>query len=264
MFKREFKVNMKSLILWTSILIAFFLVVFLVYPSIMDSENTKQIKGFMEAFPKEMLEMFNMDIIGIETAFGWLKTEGYVFLTLLGGIYAATLGGTILVKEEGDKTIEFLATKPISRNKIITSKIACGICNITIFTVAIAIFNFIGLSLIEEVQIKELLLITLSPLLLYFMLFFICMFISTFLKKTRLSMTISIGVTFLAYLMQILGGMSENINFIKQASLFEFVSARYITIHNSMNLGYLGIGIGIIVVAAIAIYIRYNKKELVV
>ena len=39
MFKREMKINLKSFIIWTSILIGLFLVVFLVYPSIVNSEK---------------------------------------------------------------------------------------------------------------------------------------------------------------------------------------------------------------------------------
>ena len=37
MFKREMKINLKSVMIWTSILIGLFLVVFLVYPSIVNS-----------------------------------------------------------------------------------------------------------------------------------------------------------------------------------------------------------------------------------
>ena len=41
MFKREMKINFKSFVIWTAILIGLFLVVFLVYPSIIDSENVE-------------------------------------------------------------------------------------------------------------------------------------------------------------------------------------------------------------------------------
>ena len=39
MFKRELKINLKNFIIWTSIIIAIFLVVLLVYPSIINSDN---------------------------------------------------------------------------------------------------------------------------------------------------------------------------------------------------------------------------------
>ena len=39
MIRRELKVNIKSFLIWLTILIGIFLVVFLVYPSIIDSGN---------------------------------------------------------------------------------------------------------------------------------------------------------------------------------------------------------------------------------
>ena len=44
MFKREMKINFKSYIIWTSVLIGLFLIVFLVYPSIINSENMEMIE----------------------------------------------------------------------------------------------------------------------------------------------------------------------------------------------------------------------------
>ena len=44
MFKRELKVNLKSFLIWLIILIGLFLVVFLIYPSIINSENIKMIE----------------------------------------------------------------------------------------------------------------------------------------------------------------------------------------------------------------------------
>ena len=87
MFKREMKTNLKSFIIWTLILLGLFLLVFLVYPSIVNSENMEMMDEMMKMFPEEMLKAFNMDISTIDSAFGWLKTEGFVFVLLITGIY---------------------------------------------------------------------------------------------------------------------------------------------------------------------------------
>ena len=173
MFKREFKINFKSLLLWTVILLAIYILIFAIYPSLINEETKESLNLMMESMPQEMLSAFNMDIVGIESAFGWFKTEGYVFLTLIGGLYAAILGSTILLKEESDKTIEFLYAKPVSRVQIVTSKILCGIINIFIFTLIITIGNLIGLSQSEDFELKQYLMISIIPILLYYMLFFI-------------------------------------------------------------------------------------------
>lgn len=264
MFKREFKINFKSLILWSVILLAIYILVFAIYPSLMNEESKQGIEKLMKTMPQEMLSSFNMDIVGIESAFGWFKTEGYTFLTLLGGIYAAILGGTILLKEENDKTIEFLYSKPVSRNNIVTSKILCGILNIIIFTAIITIGNLIALIGNDDFNLKQFLMISILPILLYYMLFFIMLFISTFMKKTKKAMSLVIGLVFLSYFMQLIGGMGESAKIIKDISLFEFVSSRYIILNNCIDLKYVIIGVIIITIAAIGTYFRYNKKEFLV
>ena len=98
MFKREMKVNFKSFIIWLLVLLVIFTVVFLMYPSIISSDNIKMMDEMMEMFPKEMLTAFNMDISSIDSAFGWLKTEGFVFVLLIIGCYSGILGSNILLK----------------------------------------------------------------------------------------------------------------------------------------------------------------------
>ena len=264
MFKREFKINFKSLILWSVILLAIYILVFSIYPSLINEDSKQGIEELMKTMPQEMLASFNMDLVGIESAFGWFKTEGYTFLTLIGGIYAAILGGTILLKEENDKTIEFLYSKPVSRNNIVTSKILCGIVNILIFTSIITLGNLIALMGNDDFNLKQFLMISILPILLYYMLFFIMLFISTFMKKTKKSMSLGIAIVFVSYFMQIIGGMGESVKVIKDISLFEFVSSRYIILNNTVDMKYVIIGLVIIAISTFGTYVRYNKKEFLV
>ena len=76
MFKRELKVNFKSFIIWNIILLSIFLLVYLMYPSIVSSNNIDMINELIKVFPEEVLIAFNMDISSMDSAFGWLKSEG--------------------------------------------------------------------------------------------------------------------------------------------------------------------------------------------
>ena len=122
MFSRELKVNFKSFLIWTLVIITFYLVVFLVYPSIINGEEVESLNEMMKAFPEDLLKAFNMDLASIESADGWLKSEGFVFILLIIGCYAGILGSNILLKEESDKTIEYLAVMPTKRTNIVLSQ----------------------------------------------------------------------------------------------------------------------------------------------
>ena len=263
MLKREMKVNLKSFIIWTSILIGLFLIVFLVYPSIVSSENMKMMDEMMKIFPEEMLKAFNMDISSIDSAFGWLKTEGFVFVLLITGIYSGILGSNILLKEENDKTIEYLNSVPVTRKNIVFNKILCGIFYIILMILVIGIFNFIGLSLSGEFAKKLYLLLSITPLFSSIVIFAVCLFLSTFTHKTKKTIGISLGIVFVSYFLNIISEIGESTEFLKYISIFTLSDIRNVILNVSINPLIVVLTIIITALFIILTIVHYEKKELV-
>ena len=263
MFSREMKINLKSFIIWLSILLVLFLVVFLIYPSIVSNQNMDMLDKMMQMFPEELLTAFNMDISTIDSAYGWLKSEGFVFVLLIIGCYSAILGSNILLKEESDKTIEYLNSLPITRNKIVFSKVLSGLIYIVLMVLFIGIFNFIGLTLSGNFEIKQYLLLSITPLFSSFVVYFLCLFISTFTHKTKKMLGISLGIVFLSYILQTLSTLSSNVEFLKYFSAFTLADIRNVIINNSINFVMILLSIVISIMFLILTLVNYNKKELV-
>ena len=263
MFKRELKINLKSFIIWTSILIGLFLVVFLVYPSIVNSENMEMMDEIMKMFPEEMLKAFNMDISSIDTAFGWLKTEGFVFVLLITGIYSGILGSNILLKEESDKTIEYLNSVPVTRKNIVINKILCGLLYIILMIAIIGIFNFIGLSLSGEFDKKSYILLSITSLFTSIVIFAICLFLSTFTHKTKKTLGISLGIVFASYFLNIISEMGESTEFLKYISIFTLADIRNVIVNMSINPLMIALAIVITAIFMILTITHYERKELV-
>ena len=263
MLKREFKVNLKSFVIWLSILIIMFLFVYLIYPYIITDETMKSMDELMKVFPEEVLKAFNMDMTSIETAYGWFKTEGFMFILLIIGFYSSMLGGNILLKEENDKTIEYLGSLPIKRSKIITNKILVSIVYILSMVLILGIFNYIGLSLSGSFDHKQFILLSITPIFIGLPLFAINLFISTFLHKTKGIVGISLGMVFIFYLFSVLSELSSNVEFIKYFSIYTLADTRNVISNISINSINIIISLLITIVFIISTYIRYNKKELI-
>ena len=246
MFKRELKLNFKSFLIWTLILIVMFLAVYLVYPYIMTSENVDMINEMMKVFPPEVLKAFNMDISEIDSAYGWLKTEGFIFILLITGIFSGILGSNIVLKEESDKTIEYLHNLPATRTKIITSKILCALTYVISMVLIVGIFNYIGLSISGDFNQKQYILLSISPILPSLVIFSICLFISTFTHKTKKTMGISLGIVFASYFLQIISELSKEVEFLKYITPF--------TLSDTRNIIYLIIVV-ILLIIKILLYI---------
>ena len=262
MFVREIKVNFKSFLIWTLILISLFFIVFLMYPSIMSSENVQMMNDMLKIFPEEMLKAFNMDISNIDTAFGWLKTEGFVFVLLITGIYSGILGSNILLKEENDKTIEYLNSLPVTRKKIVFNKIFSAMIYILLMILILGTFNFIGLSIIEEFDKNLFILLSITPIFSSIVIFAVCLFISTFTHKTKKTLGISLGIVFISYFLQIISEMSETTEFLKYISIFTLADIRNVIVNISINPIMVLLSIMFFIVFIVLTLIHYNQKEL--
>lgn len=263
MFKREMKVNFKSFIIWLLVLLVIFTVVFLMYPSIISSDNIKMMDEMMEMFPKEMLTAFNMDISSIDSAFGWLKTEGFVFVLLIIGCYSGILGSNILLKEESDKTIEYLNSLPVKRSSIVFSKVISGLTYIILMVVLVGIFNFLGLSLSGDFDRKQYILLSITPIFSSLVIYFICMFLSTFTHKTKKMLGLSLGIVLISYVFNVLSSIADSTEFLKYLSVFTLADIRNVIINISINPLMVIISFSLSIIFLILVLIRYNKKELV-
>ena len=263
MIKRELKVNFKNFIIWLLILIGIFLLVYLIYPYIITDESMKSMDELMKVFPEDVLKTFNMDITSVSTAYGWFKSEGFMFILIIIGLYASFLGGSILLKEENDKTIEYLATLPIKRKSIVTNKLIVCILYITFIIVILGIFNYISLKISGNLDTKQFVLLSITPTFIAYPLFAINLFISTFLQKTKKTIGISLGMVFIFYIISILSELSSKVEILKYFSIYTLADTRNVILNVKINPTYILISFIITIIFVIGTYYRYEKKELI-
>ncbi|MDD4734122.1 MAG: ABC transporter permease subunit [Bacilli bacterium] len=263
MLKREFKINLKSFIIWTSISIILFLVSFLVYPSIVNSESSANLNEMLKMFPKEVLAMFNMDISNIDTVFGWFQTEGITLFLLLVCLFASILGSNILTKEESEKTIEFLYSKPISRNRIVTSKLLCGTIYILAIILVVTLFNLIGMYLSDSLEFKKFILLSLSISFTALPIFYLTVYISSYFNKIKKTIGIGLAVVFISFFIQMISMMGKKIEWFKYLSFHTLSDSRNIIKTAEMDYRFLIISMFLSLMFIILTYVKYNKKELV-
>lgn len=263
MIKKELKSNFKSFLIWLLILVMMFLLVFSIYPFIITDETIGQMDELLKVFPKEILKAFNMDMASIETAYGWFKTEGFMFVLLIIGFYSSYLGGTIVLKEENDKTIEYLAFLPIKRKRIMLNKVIVGLIYIVSIVLLLGLFNFIALLITGDFNKKEFILLSMSPLLIALPLFSINLFISMFLHKTKKVVGISLGLVFMFYLLNVLSEISSKVEFLKYLSIYTLADTRGVITNTTINFWCILISILLSISLIISSFIVYDKKELI-
>lgn len=263
MIKRELKINFKSFIIWLAILIGLFAIVFLLYPAIIQNDNFKRMDELMSIFPEEVLTAFNMDLSSLESVFGWLKSEGFVFILLITGCYSGMLGADILRKEESNRTIEYLTMVPMTRKQIVCKKALVGVFYVCLLVFGIGLFNYIGLSFSGSFDHKQYLLLSVTPLFPSLVIFFFCFFLSIVVPRTKKITGISLGIVILSYALQMFSSLSSTTEFLKYFSVFTLADTRNVIINSTWNLWMIVLTMLLSLIFFVLSLQCYRKKDFI-
>ena len=131
LFKLELGRNRKNLIIWSSIVVAFTVLILAIFPSMKDSMI---VFAKMEAIPDEMFKGLGVNPADFTHILGFYTTYYGIYIIGLAGVYAGSTGANLFSREERDRTAEFLYTKPMTRATVFSSKVAA------LYTLVVAIF----------------------------------------------------------------------------------------------------------------------------
>ena len=129
--------------------------------------------------------------------------------------------------------------------------------------ILIGIFNLLGLTLSGTFELKEFMLLSLTPIFSSVVIFFICLYLSTYTHKTKKMFSISLGIVFISYILNVLSDLADKIKFLRYLSVYTLSDIRNVIINDSINLLMPLICIFMSVVLLTFTIRRYNKKDLV-
>ena len=129
--------------------------------------------------------------------------------------------------------------------------------------IILGIFNYIGLLFSGDFNKKQYLLLSITPIFSSTVIYFLCLFLSTFTHKTKKMLGLSLAIVMISYILQTLSAMSESVEFLKYFSVFTLADIRNVILNTSINPIMIIISIVLSVLCYILTMINYNKKELI-
>ncbi|MDX8343570.1 ABC transporter permease subunit [Rossellomorea sp. YZS02] len=257
-FLYELKAYRKSTLIWTLALIALLILFMSMFPSI--SREIDQFKKLLEGFPEGVRKALGIQVDTIGSLNGFYS---YIFLyiTLCGAIQAMNLGISIGSKEIREKTADFLFTKPVTRMKILSSKVLAALTSILLTNIvymisAITVANIVK---VEEFSLVVFFLISLTLLFTQLIMFAIGMIIAVVFSKVKSVISVSLGVVFAFFLVGMVGAAEEATRYFTPFKYFDYT---YIMDHESYEWTFLILGLILIVVSLITSLFIYNKKDI--
>jgi ABC-2 type transport system permease protein len=254
----ELKAYKNSTLIWTFSLVALVILFMSMFPSI--SRDVEVFKELMEGFPEAVRKALGLEIESFGTILGFYS---YIFLyvTLFGAIQAMNIGTSIISKEVRDKTADFLLTKPVSRSKILTSKLMAALTTLIITNVVFVVAASIIVSQVktEAYSMKIFLMITLTLFFVQLIFLALGIIISVIVPKIKSVLTVSLGTVFTFYIIGLLTSTTGDESK-RYLSPFQYFDTGYIIKNSSFETSFLLVGVGIVTVSLVATYIIYTKK----
>lgn len=264
--KVELKRSIKSLLTW-SIVTSLILILFMsLYPSFKDSGMVDIINAEIDALPKAMLEMFNMkdtpNFSNITEYFAY----SFQYILMVSGIYGGILGVNSLISEKSDGTIEFLYSKPVSREKIAGMKIISNLLVFLIFSIIISIVSLILIIVLapDGTDLLKILVDTRNICIGFIVVGLVFLsagfLISTIIKSSKSAIALSLGVFFATYFIGVISKIKDNVNWLKVFSPYEnFIPGEIVK--SGLNITYIIGSICIIIICITCSMIIYKRKD---
>jgi ABC-2 type transport system permease protein len=259
-FIRELKANLKSLAIWSVIIM---LLIMMAVAKFSAFANDPEMLKMLDSLPPAMLDAFSMRAFNLTTLSGFYGVM-FIYFGLMGAIAAAMWGSDIISKEERDKTVEFSLVLPVSRSKVVTAKALAALVNCIAFVlitwgvslVAVRSFNpdqafhdYLALQMRAMFSI-ELIFLALGLLL------------GCAMKQYKRSGSTAVAIILATYFMAIISGMQEKLDFLKYFTPFKYFDAGDLFRNGKMDGTYLLLSAAIIVVCVAAAYLLYNRRDL--
>jgi ABC-2 type transport system permease protein len=241
--------------------------IFLIYGGMVKYQafqsSGEDAEKMLDAFPPAVKSAFGFNGLGVTKIDGYYAVF-FLYFMLLCGIHAVMLGSVIISKEEKDKTADFLFVKPISRNKIINSKVIALLINIIIFNLVTLFTSIFFVNIYNKGESITNNIITLMLLLFILQLLFasLGMFIASISKNIKKATSISSIILLTAFILSIVIELYDKIDFLKYLTPFKYFPAATVMQNKNIEIQYFILSFALIIIFMSGTYIFTKLRDI--
>lgn len=261
-FLKELKFQRKPLILWCIGAILMIIAGMAKFDAY--SSQGQTINELIGDIPKSIRIVLGFGEVDVSTLAGYY-TVLYVYMLLMAAIHAAMLGATIIAKEERDKTYEFLLVKPVSRNTVVSAKLAAALTNIVIYNVVnlVSFIVILGSYNTEGADMNGKIALTMAGMLILQVLFMVLgSALAAIKRKAKIAASLAAAIMLLTYMLSVAIDLNERLEALKYVTPFKYFEAKYLMFGSGLDVGYILLAVVLIAVLTTMTYRFYSKKDL--
>ena len=257
---QELKMSLRSAVYWTLGLLSTLFIFMLMFPAI--AKDAAVMQQIVSKFPPEFTKALGLTTLDLSTVLGFYGFL-FMYILLIGSVYAMKSGISVLSEEIRAKTADFLVAKPVSRTTIVTAKLMSVLTTILSQNIIYIISAFIVTNLVSDNSFEQSIFLLINISLLFVQLFFVAfgLFLSVLIKKIKTVLPIALGVVFGFFVIQML---NQSLADAKLAYItpFAYYDVPKIIETASYDVTFLVVNWVAIIVFTVLTYYIFNKKDM--
>jgi len=259
-FWQELRYYRRSTLIWIAVLCLLVFGFLSIYKSFaLDVETTK---GLLAAYPPAVLAALNLKIEIFFTVYGFF---GYLltFLWLTGSIQAMNLGVSVLSKEISGKTADFLMSKPVTRVRILTEKLAAALTLIILTNICYLVVALSAARSFATSGLDTGLFLLIAVTFFFVQVFFLCLgfLLGAAVPKIKTVISLTLPIVFTLFIISAFGsviGLKE----IDYITPFKYFDVSYIYYHHAFEPRYMWVLGGFVLVTLVTSYVVFLRKDI--
>jgi ABC-2 type transport system permease protein len=260
-FKHEFRIRIKSVIIWSLAITAILMIFFSFYPVFAD--QAVMMDQLMDNFPPELRAAFGMSELDMSSVLGFYSFI-FLFIQLCLAIQAGNYGFGLVSIEENELTADFLLTKPLSRTRVLVSKLLAVFASLLITNIVVWVSSFTAISLFRDGKVYDsnTLLLILSTAGIFQLLFLsVGLIISLLVRRVRSVTPYALGLAFGAYVLNAFSGMLGDVK-LEYITPFKHFDPANIIHNKSLDTPLVLISVGVILISLITSFWLYQRRDI--
>ncbi|WP_342044996.1 ABC transporter permease subunit [Bacillus sp. OTU530] len=260
-FLREMRATRKSLIIWSISMIVMVAGGMNKYEAI--SASGQSMNELVSQMPKSLQTIMGMGAFDLSKALGYYGLL-FLYLVLMAGIHALTLGATIIVKEERDKTAEFLLAKPISRSGIVTAKLMAACVNLVVLNGITMLTSIQMVSYYSKgaTQTHDIIVLMIGMFFLQLIFGALGAGIAAIHKHPKTAVSIGIFILLAMLILSLMIDINSKIEVLKYLTPFQYYTAKQILASRGLDSVFVTLSVVEIALLLLATYVSFNKRDM--
>ena len=261
-FKLELKFDLKRFIFWSIGIFLLLVAGMTKFKGFSDPVASADLTQLIEEFPKIILAMMGMANVDIQSLGGYFFIlQYYVLLCIM--IYSIHLGSNAVLRENFDKTYEFVFTKPRKRSFILSMKLLSSFIYLFIFSLLNLGFSFLAFEILDiqnSIQ-GTVVMCSIAGFLVGLIFLSLSACISSLVKKPEKGTRISYLIFLFVFVMGIVFDISENAKYIKIFTPLKYFEGKDL-VSGMLDPLYIIISVVLSAVFIVVAFTAFNKKDL--